>query len=82
MYLLKLHKHRHGNSIYFTRDNMVCFPKSGHISNPLKSVGVIELEIVVLYTGGGSVIKINKIYFIHLHMIIVRICTYIHNTYI
>ena len=31
MYLLKLHKHRHGNSIYFTRDNMVCFPKSGHI---------------------------------------------------
>ena len=23
--------HKHGNSIYFTRDNMVCFPKSGHI---------------------------------------------------
>ena len=22
--------HKHGNSIYFTRDNMVCFPKSGH----------------------------------------------------
>ena len=31
MYLLKLHKHKHGSSIYFTRDNMVCFPKSGHI---------------------------------------------------
>ena len=28
------------------------------ISNPLKSAGVIELDIVVLYTGGGSVIKI------------------------
>ena len=31
MYLLKLQMHKHGNSIYFTRDNMVCFPKSGHI---------------------------------------------------
>ena len=28
MHLLKLDKHEHGNSIYFTRDNMV---KSGHI---------------------------------------------------
>ena len=28
VYLLKLHN---GNSIYFMRDNMVCFPKSGHI---------------------------------------------------
>ena len=29
------------------------------ISNPLKSAGVIELEIVVLYTGGGSVNKLQ-----------------------
>ena len=31
MYLLKLQMHKYGNSIYFTCDNMVCFPKSGHI---------------------------------------------------
>ena len=31
MHLLKVDKHEHGNSIYFTRDNMVCFLKSGHI---------------------------------------------------
>ena len=30
MYSLKLQMHKHGNSIYFMRDNMVCFPKSGH----------------------------------------------------
>ena len=30
MCLLKLHKRRHENSIYFTRENMVCFPKPGH----------------------------------------------------
>ena len=30
MYLLKLQTRKHGNSIYFMRDNMVCFPKSGH----------------------------------------------------
>ena len=29
------------------------------ISNPLKSSGVVELEIVVLYTDGGSVITIK-----------------------
>ena len=29
------------------------------ISNPLKLAGVIELEIVVLYTGGGSVNKLK-----------------------
>ena len=28
--LVEIHKHRHENSIYFTRDNMICFPKSGH----------------------------------------------------
>ena len=31
MHLLKLDKHEHGNSIYFMRDNMVCFLKFGHI---------------------------------------------------
>ena len=31
MHLLKLDKHKYGNSIYFTRDNMVCFLKSSHI---------------------------------------------------
>ena len=31
MCLLKLQMHKHGNSIYFTHDNMVCFPKFGHI---------------------------------------------------
>ena len=31
MYLLKLQMDEHGNSIYFMRDNMVCFPKSGSI---------------------------------------------------
>ena len=30
MYLLKLQMHKHGNSIYFMHDNMVCFPKSSH----------------------------------------------------
>ena len=30
VYLLKLRKHKHGDSIYFMRDNMVCFPKFGH----------------------------------------------------
>ena len=39
MYLLKLQMHKHGNSIYFTHDNMVCFPKSGHIySMPIRLV--------------------------------------------
>ena len=30
MHLLKLDKHEHENSIYFTCDNIVCFLKSGH----------------------------------------------------
>ena len=31
LYLLKLQMHKHGYSIYFMRDNMVYFSKSGHI---------------------------------------------------
>ena len=37
MYLLKLQMHKHENSIYFTRDNMVCFPKSSHKYIALKT---------------------------------------------
>ena len=32
MYLLKLQMHKHGNSIYFMHDNMVCF------QNPVTNV--------------------------------------------
>ena len=44
MYLLKLQMHKHGNSIYFMRDNMVCFPKFDH-----KYRQDIELELIASY---------------------------------
>ena len=38
MCLLKLHNHRHGNFIYFTHDNMVCFSKiKSHLVNHISA---------------------------------------------
>ena len=49
MYLLKLQTHKHGNSIYFTRDNMVCFPKSGHIYVSFHRV--VKIHITLMRTN-------------------------------
>ena len=55
MCLLKLHKHRHENSIYFTRDNMVCFPKSGH--NYIRVCDESKCLITCMFTHTCSLMK-------------------------
>ena len=46
------------------------------MSNPLKSSGVVELEIVVLYNSGESVMKIRNMY-VHMYGMYVYVHTYV-----
>ena len=80
MCLLKLHKHRHGNSIYFMCDNMVCFPKSSHklcitfketISRQLNTQYTIAIHMyIVLY----EVSVFTPLYVVYVH-----ICTLVYS---
>ena len=51
-YLLKLPTRKHGNSIYFTCDNMVCFPKFGHNSYPHTMSPMPRLKWSAFLKGG------------------------------
>ena len=50
MYLLKLQIHKHGNSIYFMRDIMVCFPKFYYDSSGL-NVSTIKESCMKMMSG-------------------------------
>ena len=60
--------HEHGNSIYFIRDNMVCFPKSGHIYDNRDERLVIKLWLIKFYMREMKLgVTVNTVTKLNLH---------------